>query len=49
MQDENMSEIFNMQKDEANQLFSKFIDNNYVDYLNNSDFISSKNILKKEI
>ena len=28
MSDENMSEIFNMQKDEANQLFSKFIDNN---------------------
>jgi len=49
MSDENMSEIFNMQKDEANQLFSKFIDNNYVDYLNNSDFISSKNILKKEL
>ena len=28
MSDENMYEIFDMQKDEANQLFSKFIDNN---------------------
>ena len=31
--DENMSEIFNMQKEEANQIFSKYINNNYSDIL----------------
>ena len=32
--DDSMSEIFDMQKKEANQQFSKFIEDNYLDWLN---------------
>ena len=49
LSDENMSEIFNMQKEEANQLFSKYIDNNYQDFLDNNDIILSDSLLKKEL
>lgn len=49
LSDENMSEIFNMQKEEANQLFSKYIDNNYQDLLDNNDIILSDSLLKKEL
>jgi DNA-binding response OmpR family regulator len=33
-QDEGMNQVLKMQKDEANQVFSKFIERNYVDWLN---------------
>ena len=49
LSDENMSEIFNMQKEEANQLFSKYIDNNYQDLLNDNETIFSDSLLKKEL
>ena len=47
--DENMYEIFDMQKEEANQLFSKYIDKNYIDLLNDEENITSHNLLKKEL
>ena len=43
--DENMSEIFNMQKEEANQIFSKYINNNYSDILAESSTLLSHNLL----
>ncbi len=49
MSDENMYEIFDMQKEEANQLFSKYIDKNYIDSLNDKEYITSHNLLKKEL
>jgi DNA-binding response OmpR family regulator len=49
MSDENMYEIFDMQKEEANQLFSKYIDKNYIDSLNDEEHITSHNLLKKEL
>ena len=49
LSDENMSEIFNMQKEEANQLFSKYINNNYQDLLNDNGIIFSNSLLKKEL
>jgi CheY-like chemotaxis protein len=33
-QDEGMNQVLKMQKDEANQVFSKFIERNYLDWLN---------------
>ena len=47
--DENMYEIFDMQKEEANQLFSKYIDKNYVELLNDNEHITSHNLLKKKL
>jgi len=47
--DENMSEIFNMQKEEANQLFSKYIDRNYLDLLEEKEIILSNNLLEKKL
>ena len=44
-----MSEIFKMQKEEANQLFSKYIDNSYQGLLNNNETIFSHSLLKKEL
>ena len=38
-----------MQKEEANQLFSKFIDKNYLNIIENQDQILSHNLLKKEL
>ena len=49
LSDENMSEIFNMQKEEANQLFSKYIDYNYKDFIDDSNTLLSHNLLKKEL
>ena len=49
MSDENMYEIFDMQKEEANQLFSKYIDRNYIESLNDKEHITSHNLLKKEL
>jgi len=49
MSDENMYEIFDMQKEEANQLFSKYIDKNYIDSLNDKEYTTSHNLLKKEL
>ena len=49
LSDQNMTEVFNMQKEEANQLFSKFIDKNYLNIIENQDQILSHNLLKKEL
>ena len=49
MSDENMYEIFDMQKEEANQLFSKYVDKNYINSLNDKEHITSHNLLKKEL
>ena len=47
--DENMSEIFNMQKEEANQIFSKYINNNYSDILAEPSTILSHNLLENKL
>jgi len=47
--DENMSEIFRMQKEEANQLFSKFIDKNYIELLETNSTLFSHELLKQEL
>ena len=51
IEDSGMSEIFDMQKKEANQLFSDFIEDNYLDWLNGAEggplFI--QNIIKDRI
>ena len=44
--DENMLEIFNMQKEEANQIFSKYINNNYSDILAESSTFLSHHLLE---
>ena len=44
-----MSEIFNMQKEEANQLFSKYIDRNYLDLIEEKEIILSNNLLEKKL
>ncbi len=46
--DQNMVEVFNMQKEEANQLYSRFIDRNYEEIIQ-SDELFSHNLLKKEL
>ena len=46
--DQNMVEIFHMQKDEANQLYSRFIDRNYEEIIQ-SDELLSHNLLKSEL
>lgn len=47
--DENMSEIFNMQKEEANHIFSKYVTNNYSDFLAESSTLLSHQILEKKL
>ena len=47
--DENMSEIFRMQKEEANQLFSKFIDKNYMELIETNSTLFSHDLLKQEL
>lgn len=37
LEDSNMHEILTMQKSEANALFSKFIEKNYIDWIKNPD------------
>ena len=46
--DQNMVEVFNMQKEEANQLYSRFIDRNYEEIIQ-SDELLSHNLLKTEL
>ena len=51
--DESMYEILTTQKSEANTLFSKFIENNYINWLKNPDNVStpvmSHQLMKKKI
>ena len=46
--DQNMVEIFNMQKEEANQLFTRFIDKNYQDIISSNEILSH-NLLKSNL
>ena len=46
--DQNMVEIFHMQKDEANQLYSRFIDRNYEEIIQSNELLSH-NLLKAEL
>ena len=48
--DASMYDILTMQKNEANQLFSKFVENNYVNWLKNPDTapLLSHNLLKRK-
>ena len=46
--DQNMVEVFNMQKEEANQLFTRFIDRKYEEIIH-SDELLSHNLLKSEL
>ncbi len=51
-EDNSISEILNMQKSEANNGFNKFINNNYIDLLDQSvsgEIIMSHNLLKKKV
>lgn len=50
--DEGMKEVFTMQKNEASQLFSNFISDNYVDWVNNNDEdtpVMSHTLFRKKI
>ncbi|MDE5575154.1 MAG: response regulator, partial [Bacteroidales bacterium] len=50
--DEGMKEVLRNQKDEANLLFSKFVENNYIDCLkkgSENDFDMSHTVLKKRL
>ena len=50
--DQNMSEVLQMQKNEANQLFSKFVDNEYANWINgtsNESVIFSHQLLKEKL
>ena len=46
--DQNMVEVFNMQKEEANQLFTRFIDKNYQDIISSNEILSH-NLLKSNL
>ena len=46
--DQNMVEVFNMQKEEANQLFTRFIDKNYQDIISSHEILSH-NLLKSNL
>ena len=41
--------FFGMQKEEANQLFSKFIDKNYIDLVKSDSILFSHELLKREL
>jgi DNA-binding response OmpR family regulator len=49
--DQSMYDILSMQKNEANQLFSKFVENNYTGWLKNPDHapLLSHNLMKKKV
>ncbi|MGJ1265939.1 PglZ domain-containing protein [Sphingobacterium spiritivorum] len=51
LEDSNMHEILTMQKSEANALFSKFIEKNYIDWIKNPDEgpIFSHQLFKKKV
>ncbi len=51
-QDEGMNQILKMQKDEANQVFSKFIERNYLDWINsktNTRPVQSHTLVKDKV
>jgi len=50
-QDEGMAQVLKMQKDEANQVFTKFIERNYLDWIHGSGQnrpVQSHNLMKKK-
>ena len=50
--DESMYEILIQQKEEANRLFSKFVENNYTDWLKNPEQnapLQSQNVMKRKV
>lgn len=49
--DEGMKEILNMQKSEANELFSKFVEKNYLNWINGVEDapVMSHNLIQKKI
>jgi DNA-binding response OmpR family regulator len=49
--DEGMAEVLKMQKQEANMLFSRFIENNYIDWLNgkNNPPVLSHTLMKNKV
>ena len=49
--DQSMYEVLNLQKAEANHLFSRFIENNYVDWLQKPDHgpVQSHSLFKKKV
>ncbi|MGJ1261153.1 PglZ domain-containing protein [Sphingobacterium spiritivorum] len=51
LEDSNMHEILTMQKSEANALFSKFIEKNYIDWIKNPDKgpVFSHQLFKKKV
>jgi DNA-binding response OmpR family regulator len=47
--DQSMMEVLQMQKNEANQLFSKYVANNYTDWFNNEGPLMSHELLKNKV
>ena len=47
--DQSMMEVLQMQKNEANQLFSKYVCNNYLDWLNDDGPIMSHQLINKKV
>ena len=47
--DQSMMEVLQMQKNEANQLFSKYVCNNYLDWINGSGPIMSHQLIKDKV
>ena len=47
--DQSMMEVLQMQKNEANQLFSKYVCNNYLDWLNKEGPIMSHQLIKEKV
>ena len=51
-QDEGMNQVLKMQKDEANQVFCKFIERNYIDWIHGKETdrpVQSHNLVKEKI
>ena len=52
LMDDGMNQVLRMQKDEANQLFSKFVERNYVDWVNGKVQdrpVQSHNLIKEKV
>jgi CheY-like chemotaxis protein len=47
--DQSMMEVLQMQKNEANQLFSKYVANNYTDWFKNEGPLMSHELLKEKV
>ena len=47
--DQSMMEVLQMQKNEANQLFSKYVCNNYLEWLNDDGPIMSHQLINKKV